>query len=145
MIKLFSFVTTKMVDVDLQTYVTIKKSKFLGVPYSTKKETKNVKIVKDKMKHNIKIKTDVLNIFNSGLSVPEISKQTNVTEKTLTKWVRKWRESDKPKQQILDALWQRLLEQEKAEKLNAKEINEITQSIQKLQGELTIFGKYINL
>lgn len=145
MIKLFTFEKTKMVDVDLQTYVTIKKSKFLGVPYSTKKETKKVKIEKDKMKHNIKIKTDVLNLFNSGLSVTEISKQTNVTEKTLTKWVRKWRESDKPKQQIIDALWQRLLEQEKAEKLNAKEINEITQSIQKLQGELTIFGKYINL
>lgn len=145
MMKLFTFQKTKKIDVDLETYVTIKKYKFLGVPYSTKTETKKVKIIKDKMKHNIKIKTEVLNLLNSGLNVKEVSKQTQVTEKTISKWVHKWRESDKPKQKILDALWIKLSEQKESEKLNAVDIKDISISIQKLQGELTIFGKYKNL
>jgi transposase-like protein len=134
-----------MVDVDLKTYVTIKKSKFLGATYSTKKQTKPIKFVKDKMKHNIKIKTDVLNLLNEGLNIKEVSIKTDVTEKTILKWWRKWKENDAPKQDILDTLWDKLLEQEKSEKLDAKEIQSITKSIQDLQGELLIFGKYINL
>lgn len=145
MIKIFTFQKTKMVDVDLETYVVVKRSKFLGIPYSTKKETKNIKLVKDKMKHNIKIKTIVLNLLNEGLNVKEVSLQTKVTEKTIAKWVRKWRENDKPKQEILTTLWERLLDQSKNDKLNSLETKEITQSIQKLQCELSIFGKYINL
>ena len=145
MIKLFTFQKTKMVDVDLKTYVVIKKSKFLGATYSTKKESTPIKFVKDKMTHNIKIKTDVLNLLNEGLNVKQVSIKTDVTEKTISKWIRKWRENDKPKQELLDNLWEKLLEQEKSEKLNAKEIQSITKSIQKLQGELSIFGKYINL
>jgi transposase-like protein len=97
------------------------------------------------MKHNIKIKTIVLNLLNEGLNVKEVSLQTKVTEKTIAKWVRKWRENDKPKQEILTTLWEKLSEQSKKDKLNAIEIKQITQSIQKLHGELSIFGKYINL
>ena len=97
------------------------------------------------MKHNIKIKIEVLNLLNEGLNVKEVSNKTKVTEKTIAKWVHKWRENDKPKQEILSALWGKLTEQSKKDNLNAKEINEITQSIQKLHGELSIFGKYINL
>ncbi|MDD2819823.1 MAG: helix-turn-helix domain-containing protein [Flavobacterium sp.] len=145
MIKLFTFKKTKFVDLDLQTLTEIKKKKFLGVPYSTKKETNNIKIVKENMKHNIKIKTKVLNLLNEGLNVKEVSIQTKVTEKTIAKWVRKWRENDKPKQEILTTLWDKLSEQSKNDKLNAAEIKAITQSIQKLHGELSIFGKYINL
>lgn len=134
-----------MLDVNLETYTVTKKGTFIGIPIYKTVKTKNVKITEYEMKHNIKLKTEVLNLLNSGLNAKEVFTKTGVTEKTISKWVKKWLEIDKPKKDILTDLWKKMQEQSKAEKLNDTEIKQITQSIQKLQGELFIFGKYINI
>jgi transposase len=95
--------------------------------------------------NEIKQKVEVLNLINEGLNVIEIAKKTTVTEEIINKWLKNWNTKDKPKREIIDSIWKRLLELSKEDKLNTTEILNLSNSVKNLTDELLIFGKYINL
>lgn len=97
------------------------------------------------MEHSVKKRMEVLNLVNKGLSFKEISKQTKVTEKTVSKWFKNWYENDKPKKDVIDSLWKRLLDLSNEKELKIVKIKQLTHSIKEMQKELLIFSKYINL
>jgi len=90
------------------------------------------------MTHDINTKKRILKLFNKGFTKKQIYLKTGVTEKTIRKWVRNWKNRDAPRHEILKELWSKLEVQSKQEKLNAEEIKSITNDIFKLQRQIAV-------